>query len=143
MRSCLRTQSRLRKKCDSPIIFFSPRYVLFLSLFQYRENEVIRLCMKQFRLLNYQNVFNHLLEATKVKLEDSLLSELFDLLVLKGDFHTCESFIENAISGACRNPCLLSYERPYNVFKKKFVYSIKLLLAIFRNKITTLLSPWT
>ncbi|XKL65489.1 hypothetical protein PGB90_008909 [Kerria lacca] len=63
----------------------------------YREKEVIRLCMKHFRLLNYQNVYNELSKITKVKLEDSLLSELFDILVLQGNFDASEVFMENAI----------------------------------------------
>lgn len=54
--------------------------------------------MKHFRLLNYQNMFNELKNITNVKLEDPLLSELFSILVLKGDFDASEFFIENAIS---------------------------------------------
>lgn len=54
--------------------------------------------MKHFRLLNYQEVFNELSKVTKVKLEDSLLSELFDILVLRGDFDASELIMENAIS---------------------------------------------
>lgn len=54
--------------------------------------------MKHFRLLNYQNVFNELKSITQVKLEDPLLSELFDILVLKGDFDASELFIEDAIT---------------------------------------------
>lgn len=53
--------------------------------------------MKHFRLLNYQNVYNELSKITKVKLEDSLLSELFDILVLQGNFDASEVFMENAI----------------------------------------------
>lgn len=71
---------------------------LFLYSLQYREKEVVRLCMKHFRLLNYQNVFNELKNATQVSLEDPLLSELFDILVLKGDFDASELFIEDAIA---------------------------------------------
>lgn len=72
--------------------------LLFFLLLQYREREVIRLCMKHFRLLNYQNVFNELAKVTKVDLEDCLLSELFDILVLRGDFDSAETFMEKAIS---------------------------------------------
>ena len=73
--------------------FNSIRYI-----FQYREKEVVRLCLKHFRLLNYQNVFSELAESSNVMLEDTLLSELFNLLVLKGDFDGSESFMEKAIS---------------------------------------------
>ncbi|XP_065207340.1 muskelin-like [Planococcus citri] len=76
----------------------------------YREREVVRLCMKHFRLLNYQNVFNELKNITQVKLEDPLLSELFDTLVLKGDFDASELFIENAITDGYLNSYITKQE---------------------------------
>ncbi|KAK7582298.1 hypothetical protein V9T40_013743 [Parthenolecanium corni] len=70
----------------------------------YREKEVIRLCLKHFRLLNYRTVFDELVNISQVKLEDPVLSELFELLVSKGDFDASELFIEKAIEDGYLDP---------------------------------------
>ncbi|KAJ3300279.1 Muskelin 1, intracellular mediator containing kelch motif [Borealophlyctis nickersoniae] len=67
----------------------------------YRENEVIRLCLKHFRQRNYQETFDCLQERTRLQLEDPLLTELHRSLVnyepvVNGDFETAEELIRQA-----------------------------------------------
>lgn len=72
--------------------------MLTIALFQYRQKEVIRLCMKHFRRLEQPEVVETLQRVTGVSLEDSSLSTLYDLLVTKGDHSQAEIFISNAVS---------------------------------------------
>lgn len=48
---------------------------------QFRETEVIRLCLKHFRQRNYQDTFESLQKRTDLKLEDDLLTEIHQKLV--------------------------------------------------------------
>jgi len=48
---------------------------------KYRENEVIRLCLKHFRQRCYLDTFNSLQQLTNIKLEDQLLTDLHTNLV--------------------------------------------------------------
>jgi hypothetical protein len=49
---------------------------------QFRETEVIRLCLKHFRQRNFQETFESLQKKTSLKLEDDLLTEIHNQLVL-------------------------------------------------------------
>lgn len=79
-------------------------YSLFIHLIfirfilQYRQKEVIRLCMKHFRRLEQPEIVETLQRVTGVNLEDSRLSTLYDLLVTKGDHSQVERFISNAVN---------------------------------------------
>ncbi|KAK7873640.1 hypothetical protein R5R35_009328 [Gryllus longicercus] len=64
----------------------------------YREQEVVRLCLKHFRQHNYHSAFESLQRHTQVKLEDPLLSELHEILVTKGDYEGTEHFMEHSVS---------------------------------------------
>jgi len=62
----------------------------------YRENEVIRLCLKHFRQRCYLDTFNSLQQLTNIKLEDQLLTNLHTNLVFNGDFDTTEEILYRA-----------------------------------------------
>ncbi|KAI9001723.1 Muskelin N-terminus-domain-containing protein [Gaertneriomyces semiglobifer] len=62
----------------------------------YRENEVVRLCLKHFRQRNYLDTFESLRARTSLQLEDPLLTELHNQLVVRGDFNAAEDLIEEA-----------------------------------------------
>ncbi|RKO92671.1 Muskelin N-terminus-domain-containing protein, partial [Blyttiomyces helicus] len=62
----------------------------------YRENEVIRLCLKHFRQRNYLDTFDCLHRRTQLQLEDPLLTDLHRTLVLEGDFAMAEDLITEA-----------------------------------------------
>ena len=71
-------------------------YIFFV--FQYREREVVRLCLKHFRQHNYQEAFESLQKRTQVQLEDPILSQLHDILVTQGDYEGTEHFMEHSVS---------------------------------------------
>ena len=54
--------------------------------------------MKHFRKYQQQEVVDTLQRVTGVSLEDSQLSTLYDLLVIKGDHLQAERFITNAVN---------------------------------------------
>lgn len=60
------------------------------------EREAIRLCLKHLRQRNYIEPFNSLQRATNVVLEDILLSELYDRLVIHGNFEMVENILKSA-----------------------------------------------
>jgi len=62
----------------------------------YRENEVVRLCLKHFRQRCYLDTFNSLQNLTNIKLEDQLLTDLHTNLVFNGDFDTTEEILYRA-----------------------------------------------
>ena len=64
---------------------------------EYRELEVIRLCLKHFRQKNYVDAFQVLSKKTKVKLENELLTKLYDLLVVQGNFVECEKLLVDCV----------------------------------------------
>lgn len=74
---------------------------------QYRQKEVIRLCMKHFRRLEQPEVVETLQRVTGVPLEDPRLTGLYDLLVTKGDHLQAERFISNAVMGRCFRSMLI------------------------------------
>ncbi|KAJ3217804.1 Muskelin 1, intracellular mediator containing kelch motif [Dinochytrium kinnereticum] len=68
----------------------------YWNYINYRESEVIRLCMKHFRQRNYLEAFSSLQERTQIQLEDHVLNNLHKSLVLNGDFNTAEELIQQA-----------------------------------------------
>ncbi len=67
-----------------------------ISLSKYREEEVLRLCLKHFRQRNYMDIFNALQQTTKLGLEDPLLTELHAELVSNGNFDRTETLMSQA-----------------------------------------------
>ena len=65
----------------------------------FREEEAIRLCLKHFRQKNYVDVFQALIQKTRVRLEDPRLTSLYESLVVNGDYEMTENLVENAIDG--------------------------------------------
>jgi hypothetical protein len=61
---------------------------------QYREREAIRVCLKHLRDHNYIEAFESLQKKTKIQLEDPLITELYNTLVLRGDYAEAEKFLE-------------------------------------------------
>ncbi|KAJ3332134.1 Muskelin 1, intracellular mediator containing kelch motif [Blyttiomyces sp. JEL0837] len=68
----------------------------YLEYTNYRESEVVRLCLKHFRQRNYMDVFQSLQERSQLQLEDPLLTELHRQLVIQGDFSMGEQLIHQA-----------------------------------------------
>ncbi|XP_023702338.1 muskelin [Cryptotermes secundus] len=64
----------------------------------YREQEVVRLCLKHFRQHKYQEAFESLQRRTQVQLEDPVLSRLHDILVTQGDYVGTEHFMEHSVT---------------------------------------------
>ncbi|KAH6591184.1 hypothetical protein BASA61_005038 [Batrachochytrium salamandrivorans] len=64
----------------------------------YRETEVIRLCLKHFRQRNHLDSFQLLQERTNMQLEDPLLTDLHRHLVVNGDFDGAEELLIRAAS---------------------------------------------
>ncbi|KAJ3377243.1 Muskelin 1, intracellular mediator containing kelch motif, partial [Entophlyctis sp. JEL0112] len=77
-----------------------PEYVdkVYRNFVTYRENEVVRLCLKHFRQRNYLDAFECLQNRTQLELEDPLLTSLHQSLVITGDFEASEKIIETAYS---------------------------------------------
>lgn len=66
-------------------------------LFQYREQEIVRLCMKHFRQRNYSSALQALQLETNVTLEDPMLAEFHKMLVENGEYEKAEKFLENTM----------------------------------------------
>lgn len=75
-------------------------------ILQYRETEIIRLCLKHFRQQGYHSAFKALQEQTNVTLESQLMSELHEALVANGNFAKTEQYVEQFVSnGLVDNYC--------------------------------------
>ena len=59
-----------------------------------QEKETIKLCLKHFRKRNYSSSFKELRERTKVLLESSIVSIIYETLVTKGNFKETERILE-------------------------------------------------
>jgi len=70
---------------------------MFLCYFQYREQEVIRLCLKHFRQHNYSEAYEALQRQTRVTLEHPALTELHTQLVCS----CCSLYLVNKKADAC------------------------------------------
>lgn len=64
---------------------------------KYREQEAIRLCLKHFRQKNYIEAFETLRKKTNISLEDELLTQLYDILVVRGEFDQSELLIADCV----------------------------------------------
>ncbi|CAG7818322.1 unnamed protein product [Allacma fusca] len=62
----------------------------------YREREAIRVCLKHLREHNYLDAFESLQKKTRIQLEHPLMTELHDILVMKGDYAGAEKFLERS-----------------------------------------------
>ncbi len=69
---------------------------LLRNIVQFRENEAIRLCLKHFRQRNLLSTFEALQKQSHVRLEDSLLTDLYQKLVHSSDFVAAESILNAA-----------------------------------------------
>ena len=68
----------------------------YKTYINYKESEVLRLCLKHFRQRNMLNLFNTLSSSLKIQFEDSLLSDLYTFLVVDGDFKKSEDLLVQA-----------------------------------------------
>lgn len=66
-------------------------------MFQYREQEIVRLCMKHFRQRNYSSALQALQLETNVILEDPMLADFHKMLVENGEYEKAEKFLENTM----------------------------------------------
>ncbi|KAJ3119706.1 Muskelin 1, intracellular mediator containing kelch motif [Nowakowskiella sp. JEL0407] len=64
----------------------------------YREQQVLKLCLKHFRQRNYLSTFTSLQLQSQLSLEDPLITSLFTKLVLQGDFNEVEKILTKASS---------------------------------------------
>ena len=67
--------------------------VFLLRVVQYREQEVIRLCLKHFRQHNYSEAYEALQRQTRVTLEHPALTELHTQLVRRASLSCSLSVI--------------------------------------------------
>lgn len=67
------------------------------SFEQYQQREIVRLCMKHFRKFQQQEIVETLQKCTGIQLENPQLSELYDILVVKGDHNHAEQFVTNSV----------------------------------------------
>lgn len=63
-----------------------------------REVEIVRLTLKHLRQRGYENAFRALESETKIKLEDTMITEIHLSLVGNGDYKRTEQLIENFIN---------------------------------------------
>jgi hypothetical protein len=68
----------------------------YYEYINYRETQVIRLCLKHLRQRNYMDTFHSLQHRTRIQLEDALLTEIHHCLVVQGDFVRLEMLMHQA-----------------------------------------------
>ena len=56
----------------------------------------MRLCLKHLRQKSHNDIFEALQQKSRIKLEDELLTELFRVIVQKGDFEAAETIMQRA-----------------------------------------------
>jgi len=95
----------LYHSCRKASIYWMKNWHFYL--FQFREQEVVRLCLKHFRQHNYQEAFESLQRRTQVQLEDPVLSKLHDILVIHGDFEGTENFMEHSVGSKLHAYCFV------------------------------------
>ncbi|XP_037034609.1 muskelin isoform X2 [Bradysia coprophila] len=84
------------------------------DLNNYRETEIVRLCLKHFRQQGYHSAFKVLREQTNVTLESQLMSDLHETLVVNGNFAKTEEYVEQFIAnGLIDNYCM---KQKYNAY---------------------------
>lgn len=70
--------------------------VIHQNYSNYKEAEVVRLCLKYFRQRGLLDTFKSLKNSVDVKLENEELEKLHDTLVIQGDFDQCENILQQA-----------------------------------------------
>ncbi|KAF9976699.1 Muskelin 1, intracellular mediator containing kelch motif [Actinomortierella ambigua] len=68
----------------------------YFQYINFRETESVRLCLKHFRQRKLTEAFRELQQRTQIPLEDPLLTELYDELVVKGNFKRAEELMVEA-----------------------------------------------
>ena len=71
----------------------------YLSVFQFQQEEAVRLCLKHLRQNDYQEAFASLQKQAHLDLEHPLLTELHHELVQEGDYTKAELIFTRAVSG--------------------------------------------
>lgn len=64
---------------------------------KYREKQAVRLCLKHLRQFDFPEAFEALHKRARVDLEHPLLSQLYTLLVERGDFDAVERAVQQAV----------------------------------------------
>ncbi|KAI9335165.1 Muskelin N-terminus-domain-containing protein [Zopfochytrium polystomum] len=88
--------------------------------YNYRETEVIRLCLKHFRQRNFMDVFDVLQQRTQLQLEDPFLTELHKVLVMDGNFQKAEEMMEIALKNELFEEYV--FNSAYNPIWKKITF---------------------
>lgn len=63
-----------------------------------REAEIVRLCLKYFRQQGYDQAFEALQHQTNVQLEHPMMQDLYQTLVIDGDFKRTEALMEKLVN---------------------------------------------
>lgn len=117
-------------------------YLFCTNILQYRQKEVIRLCMKHFRKLEQSEIVETLQRVTGVPLEDPTLTRLYDLLVIKGDHLQAECFISNAVMSEYFSPLFIVLYYSDTILESNMIYNTVGLLNDYINA-QTYRAVWT
>jgi hypothetical protein len=63
---------------------------------EHRKKEAVRLCMKHLRQCNYTEAYEELRKKARVELEHPKLTELYNRVVVRGDYEVCERVMSEA-----------------------------------------------
>ncbi|XP_050538902.1 muskelin isoform X2 [Daktulosphaira vitifoliae] len=96
-----------------------------IKFYRYREEILIRLCLKHFRRCHYDSAVSALLQNSKITLEHPLLSDLFNIIVTDGNYELAESSMDKAITGLLENYMERQSFKPIWEMVKEFDYSSK------------------
>lgn len=82
------------------MLFFTNNY----SIYQYKELETIKLCLKHFRQKNMMDIYYALKNKTNVEFEHPLVSRLHRELVVEAKFDEAEHIIRDADTSGIFQP---------------------------------------
>ncbi|XP_050432921.1 muskelin isoform X5 [Adelges cooleyi] len=68
-----------------------------IKFYRYREERLLRLCLKHFRRNHYNSAAAGLLQNFKITLEHPFLSQLFNVIVTNGNYEMAETSMDEAI----------------------------------------------
>ncbi|KAJ3206086.1 Muskelin 1, intracellular mediator containing kelch motif, partial [Clydaea vesicula] len=91
----------------------------YKNYIDYKESEVIRLCLKHFRQRNLLEAFTTLNRNANIPLEDPILTDLHQHLAMNGDFSSSENILVQACSNGLFEEYITSYT--YNPLWKRVV----------------------
>ncbi|XP_050432918.1 muskelin isoform X2 [Adelges cooleyi] len=74
-----------------------------IKFYRYREERLLRLCLKHFRRNHYNSAAAGLLQNFKITLEHPFLSQLFNVIVTNGNYEMAETSMDEAIKGLLEN----------------------------------------